>query len=79
VILAFDPVTGSPAALMDGEAITAARTAAGSALATDLLARKDAKTLTIVGTGVQARLTFSRSHVCVRSARSTSPAAISRK
>jgi len=55
VILAFDPRTGSPAALMDGEAITAARTAAGSALATDLLARRDAGTLVVIGTGVQAR------------------------
>lgn len=55
VIVAFDPLTGTPAALMDGEAITAARTAAGSALATDLLARKDAKTLAVLGAGVQAR------------------------
>jgi alanine dehydrogenase len=55
VILAFDPLTGSPAALMDGEAITAARTAAGSALATDLLARQDASTLAVLGAGVQAR------------------------
>src|SRR5882672_12933907 len=54
VIVAFDPATGSPAALLDGEAITAARTAAASALATDLLARTGAKTLTIIGTGVQA-------------------------
>lgn len=55
VIVAFDPQTGSPAALMDGEAITAARTAAGSALATDLLGRRDATTLAVLGTGVQAR------------------------
>lgn len=55
VIVAFDPETGTPAALMDGEAITAARTAAGSALATDLLARPDAATLAVLGTGVQAR------------------------
>jgi len=55
VILAFDPDTGSPLALMDGEAITAARTAAGSALATDLLARGDARVLAVIGTGVQAR------------------------
>jgi ornithine cyclodeaminase/alanine dehydrogenase-like protein (mu-crystallin family) len=54
VIVAFDPETGAPSALLDGEAITAARTAACSALATDLLARKDAKTLTIIGSGVQA-------------------------
>ena len=55
VIVAFDPDNGSPAALMDGEAITAARTAAGSALATDLLARKEAAILAVIGTGVQAR------------------------
>jgi len=55
VIVAFDPATGTPAAILDGEAITAARTAAGSALATDLLAREDARTLVVVGTGVQAR------------------------
>jgi ornithine cyclodeaminase/alanine dehydrogenase-like protein (mu-crystallin family) len=55
VIVVFDADHGTPVALMDGEAITAARTAAGSALATQLLARKDAKTLVIIGTGVQAR------------------------
>ena len=55
VIVAFDPESGSPIALMDGEAITAARTAAGSALATDLLAREHAQTLLVIGTGVQAR------------------------
>ena len=55
VIVAFDPETGTPVALLDGEAITAARTAAGSALSTDLLARKDAKSLVVIGTGVQAR------------------------
>jgi ornithine cyclodeaminase/alanine dehydrogenase-like protein (mu-crystallin family) len=55
VIVAFDAATGSPVALLDGEAITAARTAAGSALSTELLARKDATVLTVIGTGVQAR------------------------
>jgi alanine dehydrogenase len=55
VIVVFDADNGSPLALMDGEAITAARTAAGSALATDLLARKDAQVLAVIGTGVQAR------------------------
>src|SRR6266567_2753443 len=54
VILCFDPADGRPLALMDGTAITAQRTAAGSALATRLLAREDAKVLAIVGTGVQA-------------------------
>jgi alanine dehydrogenase len=55
VVLVFDPETGSPRAVMDGTAITAIRTAAGSALATRLLARSDADVLAIVGTGVQAR------------------------
>ena len=55
VILAFDPATGRPEALMDGTHITAVRTAAGSALSTRLLARRDASILAIIGTGVQAR------------------------
>jgi ornithine cyclodeaminase len=54
LVLAFDPMTGAPIALLDGEAITAHRTAAASALATRLLARPDAGVLAIVGTGVQA-------------------------
>ena len=55
IIAVFDPVTGAPAAIMDGEHITAMRTAAGSALATRLLARPDASVLAILGTGVQAK------------------------
>lgn len=55
LIAAFDPDTGVPVAVMDGTRITALRTAAGSALATRLLARPDAAVLAIVGTGVQAR------------------------
>jgi ornithine cyclodeaminase len=54
VILVFDAHTGSPLAMLDGTAITALRTAAGSALATKLLARPEACILAIVGTGVQA-------------------------
>src|SRR5437588_6408924 len=55
VVCVFDPANGSPAALMDGTYITATRTAAGSALATRLLAREDARVLALIGTGVQAR------------------------
>jgi ornithine cyclodeaminase/alanine dehydrogenase-like protein (mu-crystallin family) len=55
VIVVFDPDNGRPEALLDGTAITALRTGAGSALATRLLAREDATTLAILGTGVQAR------------------------
>src|SRR5918992_555521 len=55
IIAVFDPDDGRPAALLDGTAITAIRTGAGSALATRLLARHDAETIAILGTGVQAR------------------------
>src|SRR5205085_4144614 len=54
VIALFDPKTGEPLALMDGRYITEMRTAAVSAVATDVLASKDAKVLTLLGTGVQA-------------------------
>jgi alanine dehydrogenase len=55
LICVFDPDNGAPVALMDGTYITATRTAAGSALATRLLAREDARVLAILGSGVQAR------------------------
>jgi len=55
IIAVFDAATGTPQMIMDGTYITAARTAAGSALATRLLARPDAEVLLIVGAGVQAR------------------------
>lgn len=55
VIVACDPDTGRPTALLDGTAITEIRTGACSALSARLLARPDASTLAILGTGVQAR------------------------
>jgi alanine dehydrogenase len=55
LIAAFDAGDGRPVALIDGTHITAARTAAGSALSARLLAREDAATLAVLGTGVQAR------------------------
>jgi ornithine cyclodeaminase len=55
VICCFDPTTGTPLAIMDGTYITAARTAAGSALASRLLARNDARVVAVIGSGVQAR------------------------
>ena len=54
LIAAFDPETGRPTALMEGDAITALRTAAGSALSVRLLARDDADVLAVLGTGPQA-------------------------
>jgi ornithine cyclodeaminase len=55
VICCFDSTNGTPLALMDATYVTAMRTAAGSALATRHLARDDARVLSIIGTGVQAR------------------------
>lgn len=50
----FHHETGAPCALVDGAAITAIRTAAASGLATQTLARKDARVHGILGTGIQA-------------------------
>jgi ornithine cyclodeaminase/alanine dehydrogenase-like protein (mu-crystallin family) len=47
--------TGEPLAVMDGRLITEMRTAAVSAVAVQALARPGAKTLGILGAGVQAR------------------------
>src|SRR5919206_925027 len=49
-----DYQTGFPEAVMDAGFITGLRTAAASAVATRYLAREDARTLGIFGTGVQA-------------------------
>jgi ornithine cyclodeaminase len=51
----FDGDTGAPRAILNAGAITAVRTAAVSAVATRLLARDDARTLAILGTGTQGR------------------------
>ncbi|MET7270593.1 ornithine cyclodeaminase family protein [Streptomyces flaveolus] len=55
LIAVFDPDTGEPTALLDGTAVTTARTGACSALSVRLLAREDATVLAVLGTGVQAR------------------------
>lgn len=52
----FDGSTGVPLAAMDGNAITARRTAAASALAARWLARADARHLLVVGAGRIAAL-----------------------
>lgn len=54
VIALFDPASGAPVAIIDAGEITAIRTAAASAAATDILARADATRLTILGYGEQA-------------------------
>jgi ornithine cyclodeaminase len=52
----YDAHTGVPLALMDGNEITAHRTAAASALGASFLARSDARRLLVLGTGRVARL-----------------------
>lgn len=55
VICAFDAETGTCVAILDATVITALRTAAAAALSARILAREDARVLTIVGAGVQGR------------------------
>jgi len=55
LIILFEAGTGEPVAIMAAERITAIRTAATTALATELLARDDAECLAVVGAGVQGR------------------------
>ncbi len=54
VIVLFDTTSGALKAIVDAEQVTAIRTAAASAAATDALARRDAGHLAILGSGVQA-------------------------
>jgi ornithine cyclodeaminase len=55
LVLALDTATGKPLALLEGASLTAIRTGAVSGAATDLLARQDARSVAIIGSGVQAR------------------------
>ena len=54
-VLVFETTRGQLLAMVDASAITAIRTAAVSGVATRLLARPDAQSLAILGTGVQAK------------------------
>ncbi len=65
VVVLYEGEHGCPIAVMDGSEITAIRTAAASALATRLLAREDARTLALIGSGIQAR-THLEAICCVR-------------
>jgi alanine dehydrogenase len=55
LVVLLDTSTGIPTALLDGTYLTALRTGAVSGLATELLARKNARTAAIFGAGVQGR------------------------
>lgn len=54
-VLLFDSEHGALRFMADGDAITQIRTGAVSAVATDLLARPDAKRLALLGAGAQGR------------------------
>jgi len=53
-IMLFDPQTGQLTGLVDGTEVTAWKTAADSALGSDLLSRPDSETLLMVGAGAMA-------------------------
>jgi ornithine cyclodeaminase len=54
IVALFEPDAGQPVCVADAEEITLIRTGAASAVATDALARSDAKVLTVLGCGHQA-------------------------
>jgi ornithine cyclodeaminase len=54
LVILFDPETGAPVCVLHAGEITAIRTAAASAVATDALARKDSRRLVLLGYGEQA-------------------------
>jgi ornithine cyclodeaminase len=54
LVILFEPESGAPVAVVHAGEITAIRTAAASAVATDALARRDAHRLAILGYGEQA-------------------------
>jgi ornithine cyclodeaminase len=54
VIVLFDPESGAPACVVDAGEVTAIRTAAASAVATEALARPEAASLALLGYGEQA-------------------------
>jgi ornithine cyclodeaminase/alanine dehydrogenase-like protein (mu-crystallin family) len=54
LVILFDPIAGAPVCVADAGEITAIRTAAASAVATDVLAREDACRMAILGYGEQA-------------------------
>ena len=55
MVALFDGTNGKPLAIMDAASITAIRTAAVSGVATKLLARRDARSVAIIGAGTQGR------------------------
>lgn len=76
IVSLFSASTGAPIATLEANEFTRLRTAAATAVAADLLARPDARTLAVFGAGIQARAhaealcrvrRFERVLVCARS------------
>jgi ornithine cyclodeaminase/alanine dehydrogenase-like protein (mu-crystallin family) len=65
LVILFDPESGAPVCAAHAGEITAIRTAAASAVATDVLARKGARRLALLGYGEQAQ-THARAMAKVR-------------
>ena len=64
-VMIFDSLHGAPVGMADAGAVTEIRTGAVSAVATELLSRKNAKTLAIIGCGAQGRSHLA-AMLCVR-------------
>ena len=61
-VMLADATNGVPLAVMESGSITALRTAAATAVAAKFLARKDARTVTLVGCGVQGEMQLEALH-----------------
>eukprot|EP00516_Mucochytrium_quahogii_P009677 CAMPEP_0203774594 /NCGR_PEP_ID=MMETSP0099_2-20121227/5452_1 /ASSEMBLY_ACC=CAM_ASM_000209 /TAXON_ID=96639 /ORGANISM=" , Strain NY0313808BC1" /LENGTH=353 /DNA_ID=CAMNT_0050672857 /DNA_START=389 /DNA_END=1450 /DNA_ORIENTATION=+ len=68
-IMLFDKLTGAPECLMNGTYLTALRTAAGSAVATEKVSREDSSNLVVFGAGLQGEAHI-KTICCVRAIRS---------
>jgi ornithine cyclodeaminase/alanine dehydrogenase-like protein (mu-crystallin family) len=64
-VILFESEHGIPVAMVDATSITQIRTGAVSGVATDLLSRKDASSLAIIGAGAQAKSHLA-AMLCVR-------------
>lgn len=55
LVTLFDPITGSPLAILEGNVLTALRTGAASAVSAKYMAPRTEGAIAIIGTGFQAR------------------------
>jgi ornithine cyclodeaminase/alanine dehydrogenase-like protein (mu-crystallin family) len=57
IVLVSDAETGMPVAVLEGSALTALRTGAAAVLAAETLGRRKAKTVAVIGAGVNGKAT----------------------